>query len=184
MAIDYLTALKDFASKGGTDINEFLKQHTIAQPDGALTPSQPSSVAARLAAADSRDRLLGQGAPIGNIITNPTLRPVTAQSNALQAKLNARAAGTGTVVQPATEQPIADVFSPTPRRVAPAFDTAVATPQATTNQPAAPDVPWWQRSSFAGDPGFDKYVNENIALSRRPVRSPRGGVNYNPSSTL
>lgn len=151
MAIDYLKALKDYADSGGKDINEFLNQHVVAPklPPGVVTPAaaatETASVAARLAAADSRDRLLGKGAPLGNtgnIITNPTLRPVTAESNALQAKIAARAQPGGVVVQPANApvDPFTSPIGPPVRTIAPSFAGGAT---ADTANPVPNSSAWW-----------------------------------------
>lgn len=162
MATDYLSALKEYSAGGGKSIEDFLAQHTTAPklPPGvvtpALTPSQPSDVAARLAAADARDRLGLGTAPEGNVITKNALRPVSAESDKLAATIAARNTPGGVVVQPAyAAAPTAGVFSPTPRRIAPAFDTTAAA------APASADTakPWWQKSSF--DSGFQNFIDAN-----------------------
>lgn len=165
---DYLQALKDYSSGGGKSIEDFLAQHTTAQPaapgvvNPAATPSQPSSVAARLAAADSRDRLglSPSTAPGGNVITRSALSPITAESDALAARIQARNTPGGIVVQPAGTPAgggAAD-FAPTPRRLAPTFDSSQATASVGA-QPAPEATPWWQKSSF--DKGFQTFVDQN-----------------------
>lgn len=198
MAIDYLSALKEYSAGGGKSIDDFLKQHTTAPVAGAgnvlpATPAaQPAGVAARLAAADSRDRLAGLGAPVGtNVLTNPALRPVTAQSDALQAKIDARS---NVVVQPAGAQAAGSVgFAPTPRRIAPTFDAVVPVSAASSADTGGTEKPWWQQSSF--DKGFQSFVNDNSQAAGRDERANSfvrlnrntyipATQNYNRSSSL
>lgn len=205
MATDYLAALQEYKAGGGKDINEFLKMHTVspvASPGSVLpaaTP-QPSSVAARLAAADAAERL-GIGAqPAGNVITNRALRPITAESDALQAKIDAR--NSGVVVSAAAAQPAVTAFAPTPRRIVPSFDPASALATSAQQSPSADagPAPWWK---FKGDsapstnPGgvsgetiFDRERNKEGAVQNflfqntRDWRKLPTTVNYNASSSL
>lgn len=163
MAENYLESLQKFRDAGGTDLTKFLDQHTTGRMTPALTPSQPSSVAAQLAAADSQTRM-GITPAAGNVITNRAMNPVTAESDALEAKIAARAKA-GTVIQAATPgaAPVAPApFAPPPRRIAPEFQMSTnSIPESDTQ--AKPlgkkeEIPWWQRSSF--EPGFQKFVND------------------------
>lgn len=157
-----------------------------AQPAAPLS-AQTSSVAARLAAADSRDRLLGQGAPLGNtgnILTNPTLRPVTAESNALQAKITARSQPGGITIQPAgvVTDSFASPLGTATRRIAPTVANANpviagAAPVEAAADGTPAEVPWWQRSSF--DPKFQSYIDQS--KNETMARDEAMGLNVKPS---
>lgn len=172
MAKDYLEELRKYTAGGGKDLGEFLKMHTVS-PQGTVSgvTQAPADVAAQLRAADSRERMGLIVAP-GNVITKNAMRPISAESDALQAKIDARApdptrVGGEKPVQAAMSTGAAQsTFAPTPRRIAPIVEGSIS---AGAKQ-KADDTPWWQRSAFAGDPSFQKFSEDNSQARGRRER--------------